>query len=61
MDDFLDLKRVTKEILKNHKRVGLIDCNTSNNVIEINGLSLEDFSLYDYLRVKDKHIYWFEK
>ncbi len=60
-DDFLDLKRVAKEILKNHNRVGLIGYNTINNVIEINGLSLDDFSLYDYLRIKDKHIYWFEK
>ncbi len=61
MDDLLDLNRVAKEILKNHKRVGLIGYNTSNYVIEINGLSLDDFSLYDYFRVKDKHVYWFEK
>lgn len=61
MDDLLDLNRVAKEILKNHKRVGLIGYNTSNYVIEINGLSIDDFSLYDYFRVKDKHVYWFEK
>ena len=51
----------TKEILKNHSRVGLIGDNTKGHVLEIKGLSLDDFTLYDYLRVKDKYIYWFDK
>ena len=50
-----------KEILKNHSRVGLIGDNTKGHVLEIKGLSLDDFTLYDYLRVKDKYIYWFDK
>lgn len=60
-NDFNDLKETAKEILKNHSRVGLIGDNTKGHVLEIKGLSLDDFTLYDYLRVKDKYIYWFDK
>lgn len=60
-DDLNDLKETAKEILKTHNRVGLIGNHTKGHVLEINGLSLDDFTLYDYLRVKDKYIYWFDK
>lgn len=59
--DLKDLKIKVKELLKTHKQVGLIGAHAEGNLKEINDLSIDEFSLMDYLKVQPKCIYWFIK
>lgn len=59
--DFEDLKHLVKKYLTNHKKVGLIGYNTSGKCEEINDLSLDEFGVEGFLKVKPNTIYRFTK
>lgn len=58
-EDYDDLIKTVKKLLKQHRRVGLIGYNTTGHVKEINNLSIDEFKIIDYLKVKPHYIYWF--
>lgn len=61
LGDYDDLKMTVKRLLKEHHRVGLIGYHASGAVKEITDLSIDDFTLLDYLKVRPKCLYWFER
>lgn len=58
-EDYKDLKEKVHALLKEHPRVGLIGYQAEGNVKQIENLSIDDFTLMDYLKVKPKSLYWF--
>lgn len=60
-EDYNYFMEEAKRLLSLHPRVGLISVKTKGNVAEINNLSLDDFTIDDFLKIKPKIIYRFAK